>query len=110
MKKEFAGKMVSIYVNSSDQWHDHPLYAAIIRLCQERGIAGASLFRGAEGFGAGHQLHTSRFLTLTENLPVRIDIIDQAERVEPLLAALDEMIGGGVIAVSDVQVRSYRPG
>ncbi len=110
MKTESAGKLVSIYVNSTDQWHGRPLYAAIVQLCEQRGLAGASVFRGAEGFGAGHHLHTPRFLALSEDLPVRIDVIDLPERIEPLLDALDGMIGGGVIAVSDVHLRTYRPG
>ncbi len=109
MKTEATGKLVTIYVNSTDQWHGHPLYVAIVQLCERQGIAGVTVFRGAEGYGAGHHLHTTRLLELSENLPVRLEVVDLAERVEPLLAALDGMIQEGLVTVSDVQVRRYLP-
>src|SRR5437879_9464281 len=90
MKVEAEAKQVTVFINSTDQWHGRPLYSAVVKLCQERGIAGATVSRCVEGYGAGRQLHTTRLLELSENLPIRIDIIDLAERVEPLLAALEE--------------------
>jgi PII-like signaling protein len=107
MKIEGTARLVTVYLNSTDQWHGRPLYAAIVQLCQERGIAGATVFRGAEGYGAGRHLHTTRLLELSENLPVRIEIIDLPERIDPLLAALDGMIGEGLVTVSEVQIRRY---
>jgi PII-like signaling protein len=107
MKIERDAKMVTIFVNSTDQWHGKPLYAAIVQLCQERGIAGATVVRCVEGYGAGRQLHTSRLLELSENLPVRIEIVDLPERIEPLLAALEGMIEEGLVAVSNVHIRRY---
>lgn len=105
MKIEVDAKLVTVYVNSTDQWHGRPLYTAIVHLCQEKGIAGATVVRCAEGYGASRQLHTSRFLELSENLPVRIEVVDVPERIEPLLAALDGMIGEGLVTVSNVRVR-----
>ena len=107
MKIEVDARLVTIYVNSTDQWHGRPLYSAIVQLCQQQGIAGASVSRRVEGFGAGHRLHTTRLLELSENLPVRIDIVDLPERVEPLLAGLGEMIGEGLVTVSDVHIIRY---
>ena len=109
MKIETDAKLVTVYVNSTDQWHGRALYSAIVQLCQDRGIAGATVSRCVEGYGAGGQLHTSRLLELSENLPVRIDIVDLRERVEPLLAALDGMIGEGLVMVSDVHITRYLP-
>jgi uncharacterized protein len=109
MKIEANGKLVTIYVNSTDQWHGRPLYAAIVQLCQERGLAGATVSRCEEGYGAGRQLHTTRLMELSENMPVRIEIIDLAERVDPLLPALEPMIGEGLVAVSEVRVLRYLP-
>lgn len=105
MKIQIDGKLVTIFINSTDQWHGRPLYAAIVQLCQEKGIAGASVTRCVEGYGASHKLHTARLLELSENLPLRIDIADVAERIEPLLADLDAMIGEGLILLSDVHIR-----
>src|SRR5919108_6659652 len=58
MKIEGNAKQVTIFVNSTDQWHGRPLYGAIVALCQEKGIAGASVIRCVEGYGAHRQLHT----------------------------------------------------
>lgn len=107
MKVETDAKLVAIYVNSTDQWHAQPLYAAIVSKCKEVGIAGVSVIRCSEGYGAGGQLHTARLLELAENLPVRIEIIDIAERIESLLPVLEPMIGQGIVAVSDVRVIRY---
>jgi uncharacterized protein len=109
MKVEVDAKMVTIFVNSTDQWHGRPLYTAIIQLCQEKGIAGATVVRCVEGYGSSRHLHTTRLLELSENLPVRIEIVDLRERVEPLLAALGGMIGEGLVTVSDVHIMRYLP-
>ncbi len=107
MKIEAEAKLVTIYVNSTDQWHGQPLYTAIIRLCKERGIAGATVTRCVEGYGGSGHLHTARLLELSENLPVRIEIVDITERIEPLLPALEPMIGEGLLTILDVRIRRY---
>jgi PII-like signaling protein len=104
---EEDAKLVTVYVNSTDQWHGQPLYAAIVQLCRERGIAGATVTRAVEGYGGGGRLHTSRLLELSENLPVRIEIVDMAERIDPLLAALEPMIGEGLVTVSKVHILRF---
>jgi PII-like signaling protein len=109
MKIEVDAKLVTIFVNSTDQWHGRPLYSAIVQLCQERGIAGATVVRCVEGYGASRQLHTSRLLELSENLPVRIEVVDLPERIDPLLTALGGMIGEGLVAVSNVHIMKYLP-
>ena len=110
MKIEADARLVTVYVNSTDQWHGRPLYSAVVGLCQEKGIAGATVSRCVEGYGAGHRLHTTRVLELSENLPVRIEIVDLPERIEPLLAALGGMIGEGLVTVSNVHVLRFLPG
>jgi uncharacterized protein len=104
MKIETDAKQLTVFVNSNDQWHGRPLYAAIVQQCLERGIAGATVSRCIEGYGAGRQLHTERLLELAENLPVRIEIIDLAERIDPLLERLGEMVGEGLVVVAQVRV------
>src|ERR1700682_4220213 len=107
MKVESEGKLVTIFINSTDQWHGRALYSAIVHLCKEKGIAGATVSRCVEGYGAGGQLHTTRLLELSENLPVRIEIIDLPERIEPFLEALGGMIGEGLVTVSDARVLRF---
>lgn len=109
MKIEVGAKHVMILINSTDQWHGRPLYSAIVQLCQDSGLAGATVTRCVEGYGAGKHLHSTRLLELSENLPLRIDVVDLAERVEPLLASLEGMVGEGLISVSDVHIIRYLP-
>ena len=109
MKIEAEAKLLTIYVNSTDQWRGRPLYSAIVQLCKERGIAGATVTRCVEGYGGSGHLHTSRLLELTENMPVRIEIVDLPQRIEPLLAALDPMIGEGLLTIQDVRIRRFLP-
>jgi len=107
MKSEVDARQVTIFVNGTDRWHGRPLYSAIVGLCQERGIAGATVTRCAEGYGAGGQLHTTRLMELGENLPVRIEVIDLPERIDPLLAALAGMVGEGLVVVANVRILRY---
>jgi PII-like signaling protein len=107
MKTEMDAKQVTVFVNSTDQWHGRPLYTAIVQVCQEKGIAGATVTRCTEGYGAHHRLHTARLLELSENLPLRIDIIDLPERIEPLLATLASMVGEGLVVISNVHILRF---
>ncbi|MDT4933214.1 MAG: uncharacterized protein QOK11_1106 [Pseudonocardiales bacterium] len=81
-----------------------PLYGEIVRRAHASGLAGASVFRGIEGFGHTGQVHTSRILDLAENLPVLIVIIDTAEKITGFLPQLEELEVRGVIALDDVEV------
>jgi PII-like signaling protein len=109
VKVEADAKLVTIYVNGTDQWHGRPLYAALVQLCQDKGIAGATVVRGVEGYGASHRLHTTRLFELNEDLPVRIEVVDLPERIGPLLAALEGMIGEGLVTVSDTHILRFLP-
>jgi len=109
VKIEAEAKLLTIYVNSTDHWHGQPLYSAIVQLCRARGIAGATVTRCVEGYGGSGHLHTSRLLELTENLPVRIEIVDISERIEPLLTALEPMIGEGLMTAVDVRIQRFLP-
>jgi PII-like signaling protein len=104
MKTEEEDKVVTIFINSTDKWHGLPLYSAIIQTCQQKGIAGACAVRCFEGYGAGGHLHTTRLLELSENLPIRIEIVDRAEKINPLLIELQTMIGEGLITVTNAHI------
>jgi PII-like signaling protein len=108
VKIEGDGLLLSIFVGESDTWHGKPLYEEIVKLVRQEGLAGATVLRGIEGFGAHSRIHTSRILRLSQDLPVVIEIVDQAERVEAVLPRLDEMIGEGLITLERVRVVAYR--
>jgi hypothetical protein len=110
VKGETEGLLVRIFVGESDTWHGKPLYEAIVLRVREEGIAGATVLRGIEGFGASSRLHTSRILRLSADLPIVVEIVDTAERIEAVLPLLDEMIQEGLITLEKVRVIAYRAG
>jgi uncharacterized protein len=101
-------KRVTIFVGESDRHHHRPVYAEIIHRAHEAGLAGASAFRGMEGFGSTAQVHTSRLLSLSQDLPMAIIIVDTAAAVGRFLPQIDDLVADGLVLVDDVQV--YRPG
>jgi PII-like signaling protein len=108
VKIEGEGKLLRVFIGESDTWHGRPLYEEIVKRVRERGLAGATVIRGIEGFGADSHLHTTRILRLSEDLPVVIEIVDTAERIEQILPLLDEMIGEGLITLERVEIIAYR--
>jgi hypothetical protein len=108
MKIEGQGLLVRMYIGESDHWHGKPLYQAIVERLRERGLAGATVLRGIEGFGAKAHLHTTRLLRLSEDLPVLIEVVDQEDRIRAILPELDAMVGDGLITLEKVEVIAYR--
>jgi len=105
---EGEGKLLRIFIGESDRWHGRPLYQAIVERVRAEGLAGATVLRGIEGFGADSHLHTSRILRLSEDLPVVIELVDTAERIDAVLPLLDEMVAEGMVTVEPVHVIAYR--
>jgi uncharacterized protein len=108
MRLEGEGKLLRIFVGESDRWHGKPLYEEIVRLARQQGMAGATVLRGLEGFGADSHLHTTRILRLSEDLPIVIEMVDTEERIDAILPLLDPMIAEGMVTVERVHIVSYR--
>ena len=108
MKLEGECRLLRIFIGESDTWHHKPLYEEIVRLAREQGLAGATVMRGIEGFGASSRLHTSRILQLSEDLPLVIEIVDTVERIDAFVEQIDPMVGDGLVTIERVEVRSYR--
>ena len=105
---EGAAQKVTVYIGSKDLWHGRNLAVAIVERCRQLGLAGATMTRGVMGFGKNSRIHRAHLLGLSDDLPERIEIVDRPEQITMLLPILDEMIGGGLILVQDVQVVRYR--
>jgi PII-like signaling protein len=105
---EGEGKLLRLFIGESDRWHGKPLYEAIVELVRREGLAGATVVRGIEGFGADSRLHTSRILRLSEDLPVVIEVVDTEENIERVLPMLDPMVTEGMMTVERVHVIAYR--
>lgn len=110
MKLEGTGLLVRIYVGETDQHEGRPLYQAIVQLLRERGLAGATVLRGIEGFGAHARLHTTRILRLSEDLPVLIEAVDAEDRIRAVLPELETIVRDGLITLEKVEVIAYRGG
>jgi PII-like signaling protein len=108
VKLEGEGKLLRIFIGESDKYGRKPLYQAIVEMLREEGLAGATVLRGIEGFGANSHLHTARILRLSEDLPVVIEVADTAERIEAVMPQLDEMVKEGLVTLERVQVVAYR--
>ena len=97
-------KKVSIYVGEDHKYHGQSAYSAILDFLFYRGVSGATVMRGFAGFGADHHLHTTRIERLTENLPIKIEFVESAEKVAELLPKLQGMVGTGLIEIQDTTV------
>jgi uncharacterized protein len=104
------GQLIRIFIGEADRWEGRPLYESIVQEARRRGLAGATVFRGFEGFGARSRIHTTRILRLSEDLPVVIEIVDTEEKVQAFLPALDEMVKEGLVTVEKATVIFYRAG
>ena len=108
MRLEGEGKLLQLFIGESDRWHGKPLYQAIVERVRQEGLAGATVLRGIEGFGADSRIHTSRILRLSEDLPVVIEIVDTSEQIDRAVPILDEMVGEGMLTLERVHIVSYR--
>jgi uncharacterized protein len=108
MRIEGPALLARIYIGESDHHDGRPLYEAIVSLLRERGIAGATVLRGIEGYGRAARLHTSRILRLSDDLPILIEVVDREDRLRAALPDIDAMVGEGLITLEHVEVIAYR--
>src|SRR5689334_11246000 len=101
------GALLRIFVGESDRHGHHPLYEAIVLKARESGLAGATVLRGVMGFGKHSILHTTKILRLSEDLPMVIEIVDSAEKIDSFLPVLEGIIKDGLITLERVKVLHY---
>lgn len=104
---EGAAARLTIYIGDGDQWHHRPLAHEIVHRAQASGLSGASVLHGIEGFGAGSMIHTTRLLSMAEDLPTVIVIVDSDEKIRAFLPELDELITEGLVVLDPVEVVRY---
>jgi len=105
---EGTALLARIYIGEADHHGGKPTYQAIVELLRERGLAGATVLRGIEGFGANAHLHTTRLLRLSEDLPILIEVVDEESRIRAILPEVDALVGDGLITLEKVEVLAYR--
>ncbi len=99
--------MLRVHFGEDDKWQGKPLYEAIVEKCREMDIAGATVFRGIEGYGASTLIHRSYLFRRGADLPIMVSIVDAEDKIKKLFPVLDEMVDEGLIAMSDVEVIRY---
>ena len=102
------GQLLRIFIGESDKHEGKPLYEWIVLKARESGLAGATVLRGIEGFGATSRIHTTKILRLSEDLPIVVEIVDTAEKIEQFLPSIDSAIAEGLATLENVQIRFYR--
>jgi PII-like signaling protein len=108
MKLEGKAKMLRIYFGEDDKWKGKPLYRAVIEKCRELDLAGATVFRGTEGYGASTLIRKPHhLLSFSHDAPIMVSVIDSEEKIQTLIPHLDQMVADGLIAMSEVEVIKY---
>jgi PII-like signaling protein len=100
-------RRLRVYIGEMSKYKGVPLYHAIVLKAKELGLAGATVFRGLEGFGANSRIKTARILEISLDLPLVVDIIDSIEYIEKIMPFLDEAVQEGLITIEDVEINKY---
>ena len=108
LKLEGEQKLLRIFIGEQDKWKGLPLHEAIVNQAREMGMAGATVLKGFLGFGCNAHIHMAKFLDLSEDLPIIIEIVDSEERIKKILPHLDEMVQDGLVTLEKVHVIIYR--
>jgi uncharacterized protein len=101
-----SAKIVRVHFGEDDRWQGKPLYEAIVEEARRHDLAGATVYRGIEGYGASSRIHRRQLLT-SSDLPIMLCLIDTADKIEAFLPTLQSMVQEGLVAISDVEVIRY---
>jgi uncharacterized protein len=104
------GILLRVFIGENDKHEGRPLFEWLVLQAREAGLAGATVLRGVQGFGAHSRLHTTKILRLSEDLPIVIEIVDSREKIEAFLPVVDGAIGEGLATLERVTIRFYRSG
>ncbi len=104
------GHLLRIFIGEADRHEHQPLYQWIVLKAREHGLAGATVIRGLEGFGAHSRIHSAKILRLSVDLPIIVEIVDTIEKIEAFLPVIDNAIGEGLATLERVDIRFYRSG
>lgn len=104
------GQLLRIFIGESDKHGGLPLYEWLVRKAREGHMAGATVFRGLQGFGAHSRMHTAKILRLSQDLPIVIEIVDTKEKIQSFLETVDAVVDEGIATLEDVHVHFYRAG
>lgn len=104
MLRQGPAKKVTVYIGEDVRYHGEPLYLAVLNYLFYRGVSGATVVKGVAGFGSHHHMHASRILEMSDNLPVKIEFVEDASTLDALLPKLAQMVGDGLIEMQDTTI------
>ena len=115
MKLSGEGKLLRIFLGEMDKYQHKPLYEVLVLKAREHGLAGATVLRGVEGFGAASRvIHTAKILRLSEDLPIVVEIVDTEEKIKEFLAVVDDLFSqvgcGSMVTIEKVDIIKYSSG
>src|SRR4029453_14356580 len=108
MKIPAEGMLLRVFIGESDKHNGRPLYEVIVNDARQRGLAGATVWKGFMGFGAHSRMHTAKILELSQDLPIVIEIVDAKDKIEAFLSVLDGLVGEGLVTVEPAGIILYR--
>lgn len=104
-------KLLRIFIGESDKYHGRPVYENIVLKAREFGLAGATVTKGMMGFGANSKIHTAKLLTLSEDLPIVIEIVDNLEKIEQFIPVVNQIFEsaniGGLVTIEKAEIIKY---
>lgn len=114
MKKNSEAKLLRIYISSTDKFKHSPLYEVIVFAAKRNGLSGATVLKGIMGYGASHVISSTKFWEITEKIPMVVEIVDEAEKIEKftetILAYFDKIRYGGMITTEKVNIVMHKIG
>ena len=100
-------KLLKIYVGETERYQGKALYQHLVYWLKEKGVGGVTALRGIEGYGQDKVLHTFRFLELSSDLPMVLEVVDRAEKIEAILPEVCQMVPKGLVFTSEIEVHKY---
>ena len=111
MQTDNEAKLLWIFIGESDKYYGRPVYEEIVLKAREVNLAGAAVIKGIMGFGANSKIHTSKLLTLSEDLPLIIEIVDTLEHIENFIPVVNDIFEksniGGLVTIEKAEVKKY---
>jgi PII-like signaling protein len=104
------GSLLRVFIGENDRHENKPLYEWLVLAARSHGLAGATVLRGLEGFGAHSRLHTAKVLRMSSDLPVVVEIVDTREKIESFMPVVDDAVGEGLATLEKIEIRFYRSG
>lgn len=110
MLKQGPARKVTVYVGEDVHHHGEPLYLAVLNYLFYHGVSGATVTKGVAGFGSHHHMHTTRILEISENLPIKVEFVEDAAKLETILPKLVQMVSPGLVEMQDTTIVTVSTG